>query len=68
MQSCSSIFRVGRYTCTMTFDANTKHLACGWEPHLPPRGGLSRKEIDQYRAGRDALMAKAGGRVLIVEV
>jgi hypothetical protein len=56
----SSTFRVGRYTCTMTYDTGTKHLACEWDPHLPPRGELSRKELDQYRAGRDALMAKTG--------
>ncbi len=66
LQSNASTFSVGRYTCTMTFGADTKHLSCEWEPHMPMRGELSREELNQYRAGRDAPLAKVG-HVLVIE-
>jgi hypothetical protein len=67
----SATFEVGRYTCTMTFVQSAPALQCAWSPHTPPAKSLSRKEIDQYRAGRDALMAEVArdyGNILIVDV
>jgi hypothetical protein len=62
-------FRVGRFFCEMTFADG--HLSAQWSPDVPMRGSLSRGEIAQYRAGRDALMAEVakviGGNVLVLE-
>jgi hypothetical protein len=69
--SYSSTFQVGRYACTMSFVWSTRALACEWTPHTPPSKSLSKKEIDQYRAGRDALFAEVArdhGNVLIIDV
>jgi hypothetical protein len=68
----SNTFRVGRFTCTMTFDTATMHLTGQWEPDVPGQHSLTRKEVGQYQAGRDALMAQVshetGLRTLVVEV
>jgi hypothetical protein len=67
----SATFKVGRYTCAMSFIWSTRQLACEWAPHVPPPKSLSKKEINQYRAGRDALFAEIArdhGNVLIIDV
>jgi hypothetical protein len=67
----SATFRVGPYTARMTFNPNTRQLACEWDPHTPPAKSLTRKEIDQYRSGRDALLAevaRAMGNILVIDV
>ena len=67
----SSTFKVGRYVCKMIFVPNTCRFECEWNPHEPPRKSLSKKEIAQYRAGRDALLAEVAsdfGGVLVIEV
>jgi hypothetical protein len=67
----SSTFRVGRYTCTMTYEPGAKMVDCEWDPNTPPYRGLSRQEFDQYRAGRGAFTAKIaagmGGKIAIIE-
>ena len=62
-------FRVGRYMCKLSFSDET-NLVAKWTPEQPTN--LSRKELVQYRAGRDALLAevakaKGGGSVLVIE-
>jgi hypothetical protein len=68
----STTFKVGSYSCTMTFAQSTRQLACEWDPHEPPAKSLTKAEINQYRAGRDALMAEVaralGGGILIIDV
>jgi len=65
----TNTFRVGRFICEMTFADG--HLSAQWSPDVPKRGSLSRKEVEQYRAGRNALMAEVakaiGGDVLVLE-
>jgi hypothetical protein len=65
----TSTFRVGRFICEMTFADG--HLSAQWSPDVPARGSLSRKEVEQYRSGRNALMAEVakviGGNVLVLE-
>jgi hypothetical protein len=56
--SYSSTFRVGRYTCTMTFDPKIFRPCCAWSARVPLAKSLSNNEIGQHRAGRDALMAE----------
>lgn len=52
-------FRVGRRTVTMTFPTPERGGVCAlvieWSPHPPTR--LSRREWEQYRAGRGAAVA-----------
>jgi hypothetical protein len=66
--SYSATFDVGCYVCTMTFVRSTRRLACEWAPRVPPPKSLSKQELDQYRAGRDVLMAEIArgyGNILI---
>jgi hypothetical protein len=70
MKNHTATFAVGKYLCTMTFDSAKKQLNCEWDPHMPPACSLIAAELEQYRAGRDALMASVakdiGGKILIV--
>lgn len=62
-----SEFEVGGYTCEMTVSRGGMYAA--WSPRMPTK--LSKKEVRQYRAGRDALIAKyaeeIGGNIMLVE-
>jgi hypothetical protein len=71
-------FPVGReYKCTMVLDCGAMasgasgYFRAEWEPALPSRR-LSKAEMRDYRAGRDAFLALAasavGGSVAIAEV
>lgn len=66
----TNTFRVGKRKCTMSFSQESG-LHAVWQPNLPGRGELSKKEMAEYRAGRDALIAEVGkalgGSILIVE-
>jgi hypothetical protein len=64
------MFRVGRrYQCAMSIDASGGALTCAWSPEIPTR--LSKRELRDYRRGRDALVAELARlmnrSVLIVE-
>lgn len=69
MKKWESTFRVGIYKCHMTYSKQAG-IRSEWDPDLPDRA-LSKQERDQYRAGRDALLAEVGkelgGSVLVVE-
>jgi hypothetical protein len=43
--SYSNTFRVGHYTCTMTYDAGAKHLSCEGDPTCPRRGGYPVRKL-----------------------
>jgi hypothetical protein len=62
-----SEFKVGRYTCELTVSMGGMNAA--WSPHMPAK--LSKKQLRQYCAGRDALLAKyaevIGGNIMLVE-
>lgn len=62
-----SEFKVGSFTCELTVSRGGMHAA--WSPRMPTK--LSKKEVRQYRAGRDALIAKyaevIGGNIMLVE-
>jgi hypothetical protein len=67
----SSTFKVGHYVCRMIFAPSTCRFEYEWNPHEPPRKSLTKKEIAQYRAGRDALLAEVASdfdSVLVIEV
>jgi hypothetical protein len=67
----SATFSVGAYTCSMTFVASDRCLQCGWDPYQPPPKSLTKQEIEQYRAGRDALLARVArdlGNVLVIDI
>ncbi len=63
-------FRVGVYTCNMTYNAGSSLIKAEWRPDTPRR--LSAQAMDEYRAGRNALMAEVatalGKRTLLVEL
>jgi hypothetical protein len=65
-----SKFPVGRYVCEMSW-SSAGGLRCEWSPDVPPPRSLGKKEVRDYRAGRDAFMqelaATIGGNVLVVE-
>lgn len=69
MAKWEKTFRVGVYTCEMIY-TQKRGIRCQWYPDLP-KMGLSKQQQDQYRAGRDALLAEVGkdlgGSVLVVE-
>jgi hypothetical protein len=66
-------FRVGKRTCTMTIQAPQRgryaNITAEWEPTIP--NGFTKKELRQYRTGRDAiaveLAMQMGGAALVVE-
>jgi hypothetical protein len=70
----STTFQVGnRYRCTIVLPLSLggfAQLATKWEPAPPTR--LTKSELQDYRRGRDALLAEAarvlGGAVLVAEV
>lgn len=63
-----STFRVGVYTCEMIYTEKAG-IKCQWRPDLPR--SLTEQQREQYRAGRDALLAEVGkdmgGQVLVIE-
>lgn len=67
-------FRVGKRTVTLTFPrpkaGDALCLACEWSPDPPRR--LSKAELRQYRAGRNAAVAELarelGVKAAVVEV
>ena len=69
MKKWKSTFSVGPYRCKMTWSEQDGMTAV-WDPEVPRRD-LSEQEWDQYRAGRDALVARVaehlGGSVFVVE-
>ena len=70
-------FAVGRRRCTITIDpgmtapGSAGVLVARWSPDVPRRR-LTKVELAQYRAGRDAVLAEAahalGGNVLLAEL
>jgi len=62
-----STFEVGNYTCELTVSMGG--MKASWSPCMPTK--LSKKELRQYRAGRDALLAnyaeETGANVMLVE-
>jgi hypothetical protein len=69
MTEWNSTFRVGIYVCEMTYGPR-RDLKVRWRPSMPRR--LSDQEWDEYRAGRDSLLAEVataiGGGVMVVEL
>ena len=74
-EGLSTMFRVGRYTCSIQLPAEALRagivrLETRWLPEAPMR--LSKAELHQYRAGRDVLLAEAarllGGHILVGEI
>ena len=65
-----SKFAVGRWTVTITIQAPVRgqvtNMICEWDPETPKK--LTAQEWAQYRAGRDAAIAKTGMRTLLVEL
>ncbi len=63
-------FLVGRYVCEMTW-STASGLRCEWSPDVPLPKSLGKKEMREYRAGRDAFMQELastiGGNILVVE-
>ena len=63
-------FPVGRYVCEMTWSPSSG-LRCEWLPDVPLPKSLSKEEVREYRAGRDAFMQELastiGGNILVVE-
>ncbi len=60
-------FRVGVYTCEMTYSTHAG-MNAKWKPDLPRR--FSEQQQREYRAGRNALMAEVAaeiGNVLVIE-
>jgi hypothetical protein len=66
----TSKFNVGRYVCEMSW--SPAGMACEWSPDIPPPKSLRKKEIREYRAGRELFMQEVastiGGNVMVVEV
>jgi hypothetical protein len=66
----SSTFRCGEYVCALSYQPDGG-LAAQWSPAVPTRGNFSAAAMEQYRAGRAALLAEVsraiGGAVLVIE-
>lgn len=73
----STTFRVGVYTCEMTYDTD-KHrrgevttTEVKWSPGMPKKAAIL-PFMDDYRRGRDAFYDEVGnaigGKVLVVEI
>jgi hypothetical protein len=65
-----SKFPVGRYLCEMSWSPGCG-LRCEWSPDVPPPRSLGKKEVREYRAGRDVFLQEIastlGGNVMVVE-
>lgn len=63
-------FRVGVYTCHITFSKNCG-VKASWSPCMPEAKSFSQQQMAEYRAGRDNLLAEVakemGGNVLVIE-
>ena len=67
-------FRVGKRMVTLTIQKPIMHgvvnMVCEWDPETPRQ--LSNWEWKQYRAGRDAAVARlaeqTGAKALVVEI
>jgi hypothetical protein len=63
-------FSVGRFTCEMSWSPGGG-LRCEWSPDVSSPRSLSKKEVREYRAGRDVFLQEVasaiGGNVLVVE-
>ncbi len=63
-------FTVGKYKCTIT--AGPGGASCEWEPEVPGKVGLTKKELRRYRAERDKIYQRAanrmGGSIMVVDV
>lgn len=63
-------FRVGRRVVTLTVPQpkpeSVRGMTTEWFPDRPRH--LTPSELRQYRAGRDAVLAELGLRVLVVEI
>jgi hypothetical protein len=58
-------FKVGRFTCELALRPD-RQLEAKWTPDVPRK--LSKKEWQQYRAGRDAFLKKLGVSVMVIEL
>jgi hypothetical protein len=65
-----STFLVGVRKCKMTYRKGGD-LSAVWSPELPRYRSLSGQEVEQYRRGRDDLLAEVGkhlgGSVVVIE-
>lgn len=66
-----SKFSVGRYICEMSWSP-AYGMTCEWSPDVPTARSLNKKEVREYRAGRDLFVREIastiGGNVMVVEV
>jgi hypothetical protein len=66
----TSQFPVGRFVCEMSWTP-PDGLRCEWSPNVPSPKSLGKREVREYRAGRDAFVqeiaSSIGGNVLVVE-
>jgi hypothetical protein len=66
----TSKFPVGRFTCEMSWSP-ARGLRCEWSPDVPAPRSLNKKEVRDYRAGRDVFLQEIastiGGNVMVVE-
>jgi hypothetical protein len=70
MKKWQNTFRVGIRKCTMTYSKETG-ISSEWDPSTP--NNMSKQDLEQYRNGRNALLAKVAkelgvvGNVLVIE-
>ncbi len=66
--SKTATFKVGKYTCEMSYHSDGDLYAV-WSPDLPRQ--LSKRELRQYRAGRNAFLIEEartlGGAIAVIE-
>jgi hypothetical protein len=64
-------FPVGGYICEMSWSP-ASGLRCEWSPDVPPPRSLGKKDVREFRAGRDVFLQEVastiGGNVLVVEL
>lgn len=59
-------FKVGHRLCEAVYDPETEQLTLDWTPDMPHPDSFSPSELDEYTAGRNALLESAGARVVTV--
>jgi hypothetical protein len=64
-------FNVGKFVCEMSWSPGSG-LKCEWSPDVPAPKSLNKKEMREYRAGRDLFVqeiaSSLGGNVMVLEV
>lgn len=63
------VLTIGKFTCTITFDTDSKAFDVAWLPDVPTRDTFTVENLKEYQQARNALLTEAAehlGQELVV--